>query len=300
MDNSLSLLQSLGCESDSVNTVTGLWLAAFALFWLKYYPGSESTSLTELTTPSQLTSTVTSLAHLASIRSSMIDFYTSHLEKIEESARSLPSAEELNIEASQLHAVLNSKFLKSAQETALTQQINDMCELLEASDTEDGVLRQVLTDAHCDRASLDIQTELERAWSLDQVKILEAKEKLLDAVCDRYGSALAIYCTYNPQTIASYREDLIIPLETLHLSLSSTDERMKNSEALIGSFGVELEELVDEVRIAKENSQLPLPQPAEERADEYLETILLETLKNLKGLFCFLRRFPNTITNMQT
>ena len=74
---------------------------------------------------------------------------------------------------------------------------------------------------------------------------------------------------------------------------------MKNSEALIGSFGVELEELVDEVRAAKENSELH-PQSAEERTDEYLETVLLETLKNLKGLFCFPRRFPSTITSMQT
>ena len=140
-----------------------------------------------MTTPSQLTSTIISLAHLASIRSSIIDLHASHLEKIEESARSLPSAEEIDIQASQLHAALNSKLLKSAQEAAFTQQINDMCELLEANDTEDDALQQLLIDAHCDRAYLDIQTELQRAWSLDQAKILELKEKLLDAVCDRYG-----------------------------------------------------------------------------------------------------------------
>lgn len=59
---------------------------------------------------------------------------------------------------------------------------------------------------------------------------------------------------------------------------------MRNSEALLGAFGVELEELVDDVRVAKENSQFPHPKSTEERADDYLETKLTEMLKNLKGL----------------
>lgn len=74
------------------------------------------------------------------------------------------------------------------------------------------------------------------------------------------------------------------PLTALHSSLSSADEQIRNSEALLGAFGVELEELVDDVRVAKENNQLRRPKSAEERADDYLETKLTELLKNLKGL----------------
>jgi hypothetical protein len=74
------------------------------------------------------------------------------------------------------------------------------------------------------------------------------------------------------------------PLGDLHNSLSSMDEQMRKSEELLGAFGVELEELVDDVRIAK-NSQLPCPKSTEESADDYLETKLTDTLKNFKGLF---------------
>lgn len=74
------------------------------------------------------------------------------------------------------------------------------------------------------------------------------------------------------------------PLNVLHDSLSSADERMRNSETLLGAFGVELEELVDDVRVAQENSQLGRPKSAEECADDHLETKLMVLLKNLKCL----------------
>jgi len=74
------------------------------------------------------------------------------------------------------------------------------------------------------------------------------------------------------------------PLQTLHASLSAADEQVRDSEALLGAFGIELEELVDEVRVAKENSQLSPPKSAEEHADEHLENKLMETLKNLKDV----------------
>jgi hypothetical protein len=74
------------------------------------------------------------------------------------------------------------------------------------------------------------------------------------------------------------------PLSTLHTLLSSVDERMKNSEVLIGALGVELEELVDDVQVAKQNSELPRPKNAGQRTDESLETKIVETLKSLKGL----------------
>jgi len=240
MDNALSLLQSLGCTSRPVDV----------------FPNASS----------QLASAVTSLGHLASIRSSITDLHKSHLEQIEHGARSLPSAEEVKTEASQLHAVLNPQFIESAKEAAFKQQLSDMCELLEIEDTRNDVLQQILDDVDGTSASLDIRGELERAWSLDQAKILESKEKLLDA------------------TISSYEEDLMKPLNALYSSLSSTNEHVRNSEALLGAFGVELEELVDDVRVAKENNQLRRPKSAEERADDYLETKLMETLKSLKDM----------------
>jgi hypothetical protein len=126
---------------------------------------------------------VTSLIHLASIRSSIVDRHSLHLETIEHGARSLPSAEEIQLEASQLHAALNPQFIESAQEAAFKQELHDMCELLEADDTGSDVLQRVLSNVDGTGASLDIRGELEMAWSLDQAKILESKGKLLDAVC---------------------------------------------------------------------------------------------------------------------
>jgi hypothetical protein len=86
------------------------------------------------------------------------------------------------------------------------------------------------------------------------------------------------------------------PLDILHTFLSSADERMRNSEVVIGAFGVELEELVDDVRVAKENSQLPRPKSAGERADEFLETKLTDTLKGLQGL----RDFSRVLDHIET
>lgn len=130
-----------------------------------------------------MASAVTSLANLSSIRSSIVDRHSLHLEMIEQGAGSLPSAEEINIEATQLQAAFNAEFIELAQEAAFKQQINVMCELLEVNDMGDDVLQQVLGDVVGSSTSLDIRGILEKAWSLDQVKILESKEKLLDTVC---------------------------------------------------------------------------------------------------------------------
>ena len=130
-----------------------------------------------------MTPAVASLGHLASIRSSITSRYNSHLESIEHGARNLPSVEEVEIEASQLGAVLNPQFIESAKEAAFKQQLNAMCELLETEDTRNDVLQQVLDDVDGTSASLDIRGDLEKAWSLDQAKILGSKEKLLDEVC---------------------------------------------------------------------------------------------------------------------
>lgn len=136
-----------------------------------------------------MVSAVTSLGHLASIRSSIAGLYSSHLERIEHGANSLPSAEEVKIEGSQLYTALNPQFIESAKEATFKQQIHDMCELLEVEDTKENVLQQMLEDIDGTgtSASLDVPGELEKAWSLDQAKILESKERLLDAVCSTDG-----------------------------------------------------------------------------------------------------------------
>jgi len=150
---------------------------------LKRCSASEHKPSTESST---LASAITSLTDLASIRSSIVDFHNVHLEKIEKGTRNLPGPEEVKIEASQLHAALNSQFIESAQEAVFKQKINDMCELLETDDTENDVLKRMLGDVDDNDRSLDIRGELKRAWSLDQARILESKERLLDAVCVRH------------------------------------------------------------------------------------------------------------------
>lgn len=99
---------------------------------------------------------------------------------IEQSTRRIPCTEDIEIEASRLFATLNPRFVEAAQENAFKEQINIICEQLDA---ETDILQRVLSDVDDKGDTLDIRGELERAWLLDQLKILESKEKLLDVVC---------------------------------------------------------------------------------------------------------------------
>jgi hypothetical protein len=99
---------------------------------------------------------------------------------IDQSTRRIPCTEDIKIEASRLSDTLDPKFIEAAQETAFKEQINIICEQLDA---ENDILQRVLSDVDDKGDTLDIRGELERAWFLDQLKILESKEKLLNVVC---------------------------------------------------------------------------------------------------------------------
>lgn len=75
------------------------------------------------------------------------------------------------------------------------------------------------------------------------------------------------------------------PLFVLHGALSALDEQVGKSEALLATFGFELEELVDDVRAAKKHEQ-PNEEPSSE-CDDILQSKLAETLKSLEGQFNF-------------
>jgi hypothetical protein len=81
--------------------------------------------------------------------------------------------------------------------------------------------------------------------------------------------------------MSTYRNDLIGPLTVLQQSLSTLDKQVRDSEALICALAVELEEVVDDVRCAKENSDLAATIPSENAFE--LEAKLLGLLKDLKG-----------------
>jgi hypothetical protein len=184
MDNTLSLLRSLGFTPEFVDKIPSSWFIDFIpLYQLR--PCSEADTNVS-GTPCQLASAFSLLRHLASIRSSIVGLHSSHLEKIEQGARRIPCTEDIKIEANQLIAALNHKFIESTQEAAFKEHISIICDQLEAYDTENDILQRVPSEVDDNGATLDIRGELETAWFLDQSKILESKEKLLNAVCTRH------------------------------------------------------------------------------------------------------------------
>lgn len=105
----------------------------------------------------------------------------------------LPSAAHLKLEASRLQHVIgldttgSSSLLLLAEESAYFQQLKSLMGTLEKADADDGeiydILQRVTTvNNEAYSGSPKIVKELELAWNMDQLAILEARASVLDKV----------------------------------------------------------------------------------------------------------------------
>ncbi|KAF9463578.1 hypothetical protein BDZ94DRAFT_1308690 [Collybia nuda] len=246
-----SLLDAIGCNPCSGSTM-------------------EKCSLVVTEVVSELGVAVKSLSSLASLRSSIIDLHALQTEQLDDTSLKIPSLDVIKADAAQLQDVLTAQLYESVLEVTYFQELEDICNTLESSDITSTTLQQILetnigTDIGLGR-DLDVNDILETAWSLDQAAILDARGKILD------------------QTITAYKDDLIEPLKMLQQSLSTIEKQARDSEVLIGALGIELEEIVDDVRSSKENNEITPPKPTEDSLDEELEERLSALLKDLKDL----------------
>ena len=166
-----------------------------------FHTDLEPKSLTTSSTNAELAAAVTSLSDLGALRSSIIGLHSAHLEIIEQGAGKLSSAQEVQKDASQLCATLNAQFIESAREAAFQQQLHDICEQLDVDGAQNEGLERLLCGPDADSiaeggGSLDIRDELEKAWMLDQLKLLESKGTLLDAV--RMADIIQVFCSQPP------------------------------------------------------------------------------------------------------
>lgn len=104
---------------------------------------------------------------------------------IDETKVRLPSAGEVRKEGGRLHDTLES-LIKLAEDAAYDEEIARMCNRLEEAGSEDPLddileLKDVLKRDELD-VGVDIEKELEHAWMLDQLSLLEARGRTLDDV----------------------------------------------------------------------------------------------------------------------
>jgi hypothetical protein len=134
------------------------------------------------------------VSSLSSSRSSIINLSNSQMHDISNAAAHIPTTQEIRSEANRLHKIFNGSYstkvplLEGAEDAAFVQQVLELCAKLDGSVVSGDTLTEILsssqiTHGHMDHhMDVDIKGELERAWSLDQSEILEARGQVLDKV----------------------------------------------------------------------------------------------------------------------
>ncbi|TFK50857.1 hypothetical protein OE88DRAFT_1659966 [Heliocybe sulcata] len=202
---------------------------------------------------------------LASLRDQIIRTQEDQARRIEVFQESLPTAREIEKEFSRLQsAAMKSETLI---DVALTEELDAICGTL-GSDGAREVLHTLLeedTEAPptVNESVGDIRAQLERAWLCDQVAALRAQGEMLDS------------------TIANFEERLIPPMKELHQSLSTSDSRTREAEALISVLIEELEEIADDVQEVKNSSSASLSNESVGADNALLESQLKELLTRL-------------------
>ncbi|KAJ7287014.1 hypothetical protein C8J57DRAFT_1282548 [Mycena rebaudengoi] len=203
----------------------------------------------------------------SSLRSSLIQQFQLQMHSINATADRLPGHSTVQSEASRLHAALNTNLVgkqNRAVDAALEQELARLCEEVADSNALAALLANQPTQSTL-QPVVDVKTELEGAWALDQAAILDARGAVLD------------------ETIATFSDALLPPLTSLHDALSTTDSRMREAEALLAALQEEIEDIVGDVQAAQ-NGQNHTIAPASAVKDVELQTALVDLLKRLHDL----------------
>ena|ERR1700722_1040732 len=120
------------------------------------------------------------LIALSDLHAEIIDTSETQMQAIDAAEETLPSPEEINNEAKRLCSTFlrdydGNTMLERAEAATFMQELSNLCELQETSD--------VLCDGGKYHEDIDVKSELECAWNCDQLAILSARTRKLDAVC---------------------------------------------------------------------------------------------------------------------
>ncbi|KAJ3908856.1 hypothetical protein F5879DRAFT_998372 [Lentinula edodes] len=156
----------------------------------------------------------------------------------------LPSAAHLNLEALRLQHVIgldttgSSSLLLLAEESAYRQQLKSLMGTLEKADADEGeiydILQRVTTvNEEVYPGSPKIVKELELAWNMDQLAILEARASVLD------------------KASSQFHRSILPPLQRMHGLLAEQQSVIDDTLAVIGTFRQEMDEVVHQVDAAR-------------------------------------------------
>ncbi|KAF8828744.1 hypothetical protein HHX47_DHR3000178 [Lentinula edodes] len=156
----------------------------------------------------------------------------------------LPSAAHLKLEALRLQHVIgldttgSSSLLLLAEESAYRQQLKSLMGTLEKADADEGeiydILQRVTTvNEEVYPGSPKIVKELELAWNMDQLAILEARASVLD------------------KASSQFHRSILPPLQRMHALLAEQQSVIDDTLAVIGTFRQEMDEVVHHVDAAR-------------------------------------------------
>ncbi|KAJ3800298.1 hypothetical protein GGU11DRAFT_677624 [Lentinula aff. detonsa] len=220
------------------------------------------------------------LANCLNVRKQITQDVTAQLTTIEAwKDQQLPSAAHLKLEASRLQRVVgldttgHSSLLSSAEESAYCQQLELLVKSLEEVDGDEGEIYDVLQRLAIENNEpepepLNIVQELEQAWNMDQLTILEARISVLD------------------EASTQFQQSILPPLQTVHAFLAEQQSVMQEILAILDIFGQELDNIVHQVDAAK--SKVKASNSSQEltglHRDSTLENDLKTLLKDLQNL----------------
>ncbi|KAK0212227.1 hypothetical protein DFS33DRAFT_1376736 [Desarmillaria ectypa] len=211
----------------------------------------------------------------ANYRSAVVERTQQQVQDVVTAAAGLPSEAELSQLANRVAKKLYGEggVIKVAEEVFFHQQMEEVCEELEQTDRRAGVANLLLkvksaqerqTDEDVD---VNISEELEMAWRLDQMSLLNQKSGILQ------------------NAIKDFESNIIPPLKSLYDSVKTSVSHMTEAEGLIAALSEEFEEIIESSRPVAENNRNSLGLSQETVAEaQTLQAGLIDLLKKFEDL----------------
>ncbi|EPQ55286.1 hypothetical protein GLOTRDRAFT_121484 [Gloeophyllum trabeum ATCC 11539] len=189
---------------------------------------------------------------LASMRSDIIHRHEVQKHNLKAFQDYLPGPQEVEAEASRLQSSLLSD---KVAPMAVVQELQELLErMIEEEDSQPAVIGKLAEE---------VRSQLQNAWLADQVAVLQAQGEILD------------------MTITDFEQNLIPPITQLYQSLSLSDARAREAEALVSALVEEIEEIADDVQDVKNTRSSDIAEfgTTRESEDARLEARIKEILE---------------------
>lgn len=254
------------------------------------------------------------LAALVTLRSEIVASAERQFHTVNEARCSLPAASEVKQEGEILHSQLKSlshcpgvgpKPRDSSHSLIGTKsycaELVKLSRRLKAA-PDDGSKRQVLgailgeadidesdDESNVDGHEIDVAEELTRAWHLDQMTLLTARERILDEVIIYDLFAIEALTSHCFQTTQLFTQRLMPPLDELQNNLATLNGHAFDAEALVSALIEETEEVADDVAGARASgSKIEM----DNEPQALLEAELTELLKGMQSKSSDATRLP--------